>query len=1226
MRFKLFLASLAVCLGLTSAPLCAAQTSDDLGEPIITFKTNIYDTYGASNTFYIYLGTTETDYYDVDCGYGTSEYEVGKAYYSEESSSMIGTSIACSVPDGDGIVKIYGDASKIDYFVARGCYIEWIDIEKCVNLDIIDVCYNELQSLDLTPFTKLEAIYVSGNSFSEESPLKIGAPKPLLTILEIDIVDHLDQSFNLSDYPSLVAFDAYHNLDLRNADPTGCPNLMTMSLDLTNVATLDVSKNPKLISLNVSDTKIRDIDLSNNPNLTTFIAEHLSGNINTEYHLNGINLSNNTKLTLVRLGGNKLTSVDISKNTELVTFSVRNNNISNIDVSNNAALYSVDLAYNDFDFATLPLPQSTWYEYYYQRNPMECEKSYAIGSDIDFSTRVMRENSETYARVMLDTPEANPIELDSDFYTHNNGVIKFLQIPSDSVYIEFANTAFPDYTINTAKFLVKNEADMGKENKVLTFTTTSASAGQTVSFKVGLDNSTVASPREFYVDINGVRSTFKATTADYPTDNNVSLTLPQNGSATVEIYTPDGDNLTAFSLANLQLSAIDVTAASQLQHLTVTGCNLLKIDTKYNRMLKDLNLSNNRLNGTFSLAGVFGDYEKNLLTDINLSNNYITDVTFVNTRHILKLNLANNRLSDFSLKNFDSLTDVDLSNNKLSGNFSLAYQAEAVNINLSANSISSLTTVDMPNLKSMNIASNAMTLATLPDYTKIENYTYAPQQQLEIVAYAPAINISEQNVVINNESTVFTLKKVDGTPLIEGVDYTGAQGAFKFINTELGLVYCEMTHPVFPAFTGDNVFRTTATTVTGAPTTIVASFTTIEDSATGTVVLTGHKNTAVYIDWRGDGTEFLQYPMESSIYTSYTEQKTYAGAEVKVYTYESPEDIKVFSIDGVAMSKLDASPLTKVETFTICNAGLDEKNVIMPASEGLYELNLEGNNFSTADFSQYSSLLALSIGSNSYTSFDASKLKKLQLLNIANNSLTSLKLENPVLWSLAASNNELASISFAACPSMSQVILSRNLFKEIDITPIKNSLRVLFLDDNLFTFATLPIPDDYPNIGSYFYANQATLDVNCVDGVVNLSALAKVNDIATEFTWYYGDAVYDEDSAAYVGEVLKSQYDEDPEYDIVDGVTSFRTTFDTYITGVLHNETFPNLYLLTNKITVDKPAGVEDVVTDANATVDIYNLSGVKVRSNAVISEVNKLTSGVYIVVSQGIARKVFVK
>ena len=67
-------------------------------------------------------------------------------------------------------------------------------------------------------------------------------------------MDHLDQSFNLSDYPALVVFDGYHNTDLRNVDPTGCPLLQSLSVELTPCASLDVSKNPLLQTLTISDS------------------------------------------------------------------------------------------------------------------------------------------------------------------------------------------------------------------------------------------------------------------------------------------------------------------------------------------------------------------------------------------------------------------------------------------------------------------------------------------------------------------------------------------------------------------------------------------------------------------------------------------------------------------------------------------------------------------------------------------------------------------------------------------------------------------------------------------------------------------------------------------------------------------------------------------------------------------------------------------------------------
>ena len=70
---------------------------------------------------------------------------------------------------------------------------------------------------------KLRPFYLTDNPFTAETLLKVGGNKPELMILRLDIIDRLDQSFNLSDYPALVAFDGYHNMDLRNVDPTGCP-------------------------------------------------------------------------------------------------------------------------------------------------------------------------------------------------------------------------------------------------------------------------------------------------------------------------------------------------------------------------------------------------------------------------------------------------------------------------------------------------------------------------------------------------------------------------------------------------------------------------------------------------------------------------------------------------------------------------------------------------------------------------------------------------------------------------------------------------------------------------------------------------------------------------------------------------------------------------------------------------------------------------------------------
>lgn len=78
-----------------------------------------------------------------------------------------------------------------------------------------------------------------------------------------------------------MVFDGYHNMDLRNVDPTGCPNLQSLSVELTPCASLDVSKNPLLQSLNISESRITSIDISKNPKLMNFYASHESGGPST---------------------------------------------------------------------------------------------------------------------------------------------------------------------------------------------------------------------------------------------------------------------------------------------------------------------------------------------------------------------------------------------------------------------------------------------------------------------------------------------------------------------------------------------------------------------------------------------------------------------------------------------------------------------------------------------------------------------------------------------------------------------------------------------------------------------------------------------------------------------------------------------------------------------------------------------------------------------------------
>lgn len=1200
-----FLSAALVAAAALAPSASSAQEAEE--QPIITFRTNIYNQYGATNSFHFVLGSTSPEYYDVDCGFGSFETEV-QPYSVGTDGQITATPIQCRV-SADGIVKVYGDPTKLEYIDTEGCYIDWIDMERCTNLAVIDLSHNEFSRLDLSPFTNAYAIYLTGNEFTAASPLKVGPNKPFLEILECDIIEHMDPSFNLSDYPALKVFDGYHNRGLKAIDPTGCPNLISLSLELTDVASLNVTKNPKLQRLNISETQIKEIDLSCNPNLMYLMAEHSSGTINTGYRLNKIDLTHNPYLTVLTLAGNKLPSIDISKNARLTNLNLSRNALKSLDVTGNPSLYSLNLAYNDLDFATLPFPQDTWGEYYYYRAPMACAKSYAVNTPVDFSARVLREGTFTFARAMRQPRGGNAEPLDDTAYTYADGKVTFHTTFPDSVYVEFGNTAFPDYTISSGAFMVKEASQMGVPSRIVSLTFPASMAGQEVALALGMDYATSSSPRTFMVKIGNGALTSMQCTSVTASDLNCRFTLPAGtaSNTTASIWLPEGEVLTALAINGASLTSVDLSAASELRTLSITDCALRSIDLANNRCLTSLNLSGNKLTA-LNLTGAAGDYEKNVLLSVDASNNLIAKFDIVSTTQLRSLNLAGNRLRSMILKNYDALQHLDLSNNLIAEPLNLAYLANAITVNLANNSLSELVTVDMPRLESFNVSGNKFTIATLPWLGKVAEgvYTYAPQQPLKLVAFAPAVNLSAQNRTLAGANTQFTWKRsADGTPLVEGTDFESRNGGVRFLRTDLGKVFCEITHPAFPAFSGENVYRTTDLTVTGAPTTKVATFTTTSEGK-ATVVFQGHKDTALYIDWRGDGTEYIQYPVGSDIYTTYEGQQTYAGAQATVYTYESPEDISVFSIYDAPLTQFDGTPLTRVQSLGVGGAKLPDNALTLPKSNGLMELLLPDNQLSTRDFSEYTGLTALNLANNLYTTFDATPHTALQNLSLSRNQLTDVTLNNPRLWNVLLEYNQLSTLDVSRLPDLYQLIITGNNFSTIDLSAVRATLMVLGLGQNNFHFGTLPTVNDLPRLSYYTYGRQAELPVECVEGKVDLSAQAEVNGTPTQFAWYLGDITTDPETGELLGELLEGTGD-DPEYTVANGVTTFHYSFDQPLRCVITNPALPNLILITRPVNValngislpavDTPASPEDST--------IYNLQGIPVATPA--------TPGLYI-------------
>ena len=1226
-KFSTLVFKALLCLSIMGfTNVAMAQIAD---EPIITFKTNIYDSFGEANQFSLVIGSvSENQYVDIDCGFGKIEYEVQPAYM-DSLNQMGGTLISCQVSK-EGIVKIYGDPKQIDYFNASGCYISSIEFNNCNNLVILDLTHNELKGLDLSNLSNLQAIYVSDNTFSAESPLKIGKNKPNLTILEMNTIEHLDPEFNISDYPNLMSFDGYHNKGLKSIDPSGCPNLMRLTVDVTDIESVDVSKNPYLTILNVSNTKVTSLDLSKNPYLLELYCDHY-GSYNYEHKISELDISNNTKLKYLFCAGNKLTNLDISKCPELITVAANNNYLTSFDVSKNPNLYIVEIHNNCLDFATLPLDPGTWNTYYYGQRDFPAEKSYKVGSTFDYSARVLREGTITDAALYSISEESGSgSPVDPSYYSYENGVMTINQIPEDSVYIAFANSMFPDAILKTEKFKIKSAEEFGDSINVASF---SLGDVKNLSMGIGILGATPENPIEFYVNI-GYNPTqkFIATTSGVPSTPNV--VYPVNGYETVKVYLKDGDELTAIDVKNIPMYAADVTPSASLQYLNIVNAGIYSIDLTWNRCLRTLNLSGNNLS-TLSLAGSNGNYSKNALSEINLSNNMISDLTFNDMRAVRNINLANNQLSTLDLSFGDYVESIDISGNLFS-EINLGYCVNLKSFKASNNKLSSIIMPSENVLEYFACDNNNFTLASLPLRGNIaeDSFIYAPQADYEIATKGPCTDLSSQNSIGGN-NTVYTWKKADGTILTEGVDYTITNGLTRFVNTEVGNIYCEMTNATFPAFTGENVYKTTPILAAGMPSNEIASFHTINEGDSVSLSLAAAKyGTAIYFDWTGDN-NVTQYVLGDTyrIFNAVTK----GDKDVKVYTYEPTEDITVFSMTGAKLSSFDGSKLTKAINVSVCNAGLSE--ITLPQSTAFKELDLEGNNFTKFDLSKYPYLTLVSLSNNKLSSIDFSKNANIQVASAAYNQLTDVKLNNNNnMWALYLDNNNLTGIDLAGAPNITQLSLSNNDLESINVD-VLSKLRVLVINNNKLNFKTLPV--NKPTYSVYYYHNQDNIDAVAVDGVVDLSDQLLVDTTKTVYRWFIDVPVLND-----LGQLEGEELYIDTEYTLVNGVTTFLKSFEN-VMCVMTNAALPNVFICTNLMDVNA-AGIENITTDnnsstvaikdrniivnasvENAQVDLVAINGAIINSTTIVdgkAVFSNVAPGVYVVTVEGEAHKVAVK
>lgn len=1153
-------------------------------EPMLTIKTHRYESYGAANQFQMSImaslaaGTADLE---IDLGDGLRrKYTVssdGELTMGEEDDFASGGTYISGSVGPTGVVRLYGDPLKFDYLNVNGSEVYDIDLSKMKNLSILELSHNEISHLDLTEMTKLSYLDLKDNVF--DKGLVLGSNYPNMNYLCLNQIGDnalASGTVDLSKMPALRIFTAWDAKCLRSLDVSHNPMLVQLSVDNSGIRSLDVTNNSWLMILNISECGFTKVDISRNPYLVEFYCA-AEGVEDASRKLTSIDFSHNPYLQRIFVQGNRLRTLDISKQKNLVSLYASNNMLNEIvGLEQIDSLAYLDIAGNCFDFATLPYTDPMTYYFYDLQQPMTVAKEYAVGVPLDLSSRVMREGTLTECAVYTRGKDelSGTIDLKEGVdYTFENGVINFLKPQEDPVVCDFYNDFFEYVMLSTTAFNVSSAEDYGKP--VIAGSMTMEEAGE-VSFNYTLDHNS-----SLYVDWGD------GELKEYPAQGGVSATATGTTTGTVKLYTTYDTSIMALDMLNQNVTAVDVTPLTELHKLSIVGGKLKDIDLSWNRRLQSLNLSHNQFT-SIDLTGLNGVYNKNILTDVNLSYNQLTQfepglakVTFVN------LDLSNNQLEDFDGDELMFLKSLNLSNNKIN-NIYLGDCVSLQTLNVSDNDLWFIDFASCEHISSVDLRNNKFKYSALPmpaDYIKM-----APQKPVTIAERTVSVDLTSEATVMGQPTQYKWVDATDGHEYVAGTDYNIVGGKTTFLESMNGKgVYCVMTNAAFPEFDGANALRTINTVAVSMPQYQIASFTTPIGWQEAHMSLAATKpDTYIYMDW-GDG-ELQEYHLQT-VYNLFS-ATTIAGKTVKVYSNDSASgNVGVFSIGGITMGSIDVSKLADCFCLTLSGTGLN--TIDLTALTKLEELNLEKNNLESVDLSKCTKLRTAILNGNLFSDFDLSNNTNLQLFAAAHNLIENINtngLKN-VFW-LDLTGNMISKIDVSSMRGLQQLNLAENQLHEIDLSG-NPQLMVLDIATNYFDFSTLPVPQ----YSVYYYGNQAPLDVKCVDDKVDLSSQADVDGIPSSFYWFVGPITLIQDEDGNI-DLLNDELFEGEDFLCNNGVSTFHKAHDE-VTGLIVNEIFPDILLYTKTISVTaNPDGIENVKADNDAKAPAYNLQGQRVNPN----------------------------
>lgn len=317
-------------------------------------------------------------------------------------------------------------------------------------------------------------------------------------------------------------------------------------------------------------------------------------------------------------------------------------------------------------------------------------------------------------------------------------------------------------------------------------------------------------------------------------------------------------------------------------------------------------------------------------------------------------------------------------------------------------------------------------------------------------------------------------------------------------------------------------------------------------------------------------------------------------------------ELTSLSANGNKLTTIDLSKNTKLLDVELNNNLLTE--VKLPAS--LTKLNLQGNKLTSFDGSALTALTTLYLSNNAISTLDLSantKLKNIYVLNCGLKSFTLGANTTSKLY-VSVNNNKLTSLDVTEATGLSG---GRLFAMNNNLTELKYaSIGTANIAGNCFTLATLP----YSNIKTLTYAPQQAMPIGTIVETIDLSAQNNLTGLATAaqtttYTWYKAD-----------GTALT----EGTDYTADNGKFTFVKEQTDSVYCTMSTAAFPKFTGSSIFKTALAKVSVSTAINGINGTaksakVEAFTLDGRK-------ADANNLRHGVYVLRSEGKARKVVVK